>query len=217
MFAEVFWCLLLCCTNQKHIMPRPLQTFYNNIIYHWRKHCTHTGHTHLNVLALLSRVGGKSNPAYLLLLFWDDIHSHQNIKGIIHTTSDVLLINGLRVKVTTFKYYAHLMYRLRVSLPFELNLVPSFHILLIPSLAHQQPIIPITRTKIMIMYCKHQTITLYGYWGIVQEDTRVCGGQRFWKSMINSCCQWHVILRWDELKLQTRGLLHGRSINYWRQ
>ena len=52
--------------------------------------------SHLNVLALLSRVGWETNPTYLLLFLRDYIHRHQNIEGIVYTASDVFLVNWLK-------------------------------------------------------------------------------------------------------------------------
>lgn len=48
--------------------------------------------THLQILALLSRIGGQANPFDLLFLFGDDVHGHQHIECVIDTPSNVLLV-----------------------------------------------------------------------------------------------------------------------------
>jgi hypothetical protein len=50
---------------------------------------------HLEVLALLSRVGGQADPLDLLLLLGDDIHGHEHVQGIVDTAPDVLLVISL--------------------------------------------------------------------------------------------------------------------------
>lgn len=50
---------------------------------------------YLEVLTFLCRVGRKSDPADLFLLFGDDIHCHEDVKGIVNTATDILLIKLL--------------------------------------------------------------------------------------------------------------------------
>ena len=50
---------------------------------------------YLNVFTLLNRVGGKANPPDLLFFFGNDVHSHQDIKGIINSSPNVFMVYGL--------------------------------------------------------------------------------------------------------------------------
>lgn len=56
--------------------------------------------TYQQVLALLSRVCRQSNPLDLFLLLGDDVHSHEDIEGIVNSASDVLLVIGLHNNMT---------------------------------------------------------------------------------------------------------------------
>ena len=52
--------------------------------------------SHLDVLTLLNRVGGQSYPLNLFLLLRDDVHGGQDVEGVVHSPSDVLLVNRLQ-------------------------------------------------------------------------------------------------------------------------
>ena len=51
---------------------------------------------YLNMLAFLSRISRQSKPSDLFLLFGYNIHGHQHIEGIIHSSSNILVVNGLQ-------------------------------------------------------------------------------------------------------------------------
>lgn len=52
--------------------------------------------TDLNMLAFLNRIGGQTNPPNIFLFLRYNIHGHKDIKSIIHTPSNILVINWLQ-------------------------------------------------------------------------------------------------------------------------
>ena len=47
----------------------------------------------LDVLALLCRVGGQAQPVNLFLLLGNDVHSHEHVESVVHTATNVLVVN----------------------------------------------------------------------------------------------------------------------------
>ena len=96
--------------------------------------------SHLYMLAFLSRISGQSYPTYFLFLLWDNVHSHQDIKCIIHATSNVLLIYGLKeIECVMSRHSLNSVEIHSVYIPFEQNLVISFHFQWVLWPVRQQP------------------------------------------------------------------------------
>lgn len=57
------------------------------------------------MLTFLNRVSGQSNPPYILLFLGYNVHGHKNIEGIVHSSANVLVVNGLHTHTHTLQMY----------------------------------------------------------------------------------------------------------------